>query len=1721
VKTVAIIATRDRVSLLRRAIASIGAQTVLPDNIIIVGEKSEDFPSEKIEIEERINANFLWLINSRTRCLSGALNTAIIHLIQMGIDPSNHYLAFLDDDDTWDPGYLRECICAVKQRNRDVIVTGIIRHEQNWSEGLRLSIPEKLDQNDFLLGNPNVQGSNLFVRMSSVLRAGCFDENLPSTTDRDLMIRILDLGNINWEIIPHYLVHHYADDRLRLSTYGSKAKLEGLRRFWEKYKNRMSDDQIIKFKERAERLFGWRENHLDLFNSKVCTTSIPISHNKHVYSLVVGFTATHLGCTEALLDDLQDFSSGLSSPMSLVILDNTPERQALEQILLNYSAVFPDLHLVTREEISRDADEGKLGSFYVDIDRRVGVSYGRTALHRYLYIKGLEKRNPIFWILDDDVRLNPLLYGSSASKVSPLEFEGYLNWLIDNKIAILVGGVWGDPPLPVASSIRVQLLELYTAIRETKLDSADSHREEGFHYKPASCLFPEAYYDLSVDRYDHLETPLRLWRESQGDIVTKEQVNSIKQGKNRLRPALPHSPLICSLPVRGGNTIVTDPECLRLYPNCSPRVNDQELRRGDTLWVAYNMYVGGEMVGLEEKRVEKGALFVKHERAPNQQQELLNGTFSADLIGSAFTYALTDLLRKKNFDGLPIIPKNNFREYLNFSEQEIDRVSSLTRDRLDQRTSLIRLNSWRIRGLADSIRVYLKELEGTIGGKRLGSSADFEEIYSLCEWVSAQFSEEKVSLFTNNLWTGIEEGLQKYMEGFSYSRELYARNLTRVANDEQKTRAKTMITNHFGLKSIQLIGSGQEGLVYSDGHHAFKYFLAGVNHFGPGMLEFLKEKLASNKGLKHIASLENILIKGNELVTISRFIEGSEYHVGYLRDLIELLSECKQNGIALTNLGPSNLRVGPQGLVYVDIGRSVVPYSDQLFREMCKRAYITYRWHFHPDLKKILTQSLSDENIPELFGLNWFLNAIEEKDVHNQMNQLLIETCLKDGGKKIFDYGCGTGSVADELARRGASVSCFDIDLTRFKERKHENLVECVEREDLNRLLKSGETFDVALCNLVLCVVEDKTEIKKIFRNLRQLVGSSGRVVVGICSPFFLGSGSTPSQYLYDVDESRYNEHFRFMLKVKTTGRVREEWHRPLDWYIHVARCADLELREAIEVPSIDIDALSPGSDQLILIFDPLKPLENSPRVSLMIKASAMEWRTVLMQVRHIVRQLEGPQSFIEKVLVTDDQVDGFSRQYSNADLEKFIDELKKLKSEGIIDRIIFSPRTEHEIRGTYDRWFGKRTLDPRAANGQPLFMTLYGFDQCVGDYVLQLDDDCLIRRTSRDHDYLGEMVSVLQNDPLAITVSLPIPYGRAKEYKYEKDGKPYRTEVRCCLLDKRRLESILPLENVICEGKLTLPWHRSLDKMNEKGLGRSYRGGDPRTCFIHLQNARKMDINGWCNIMYSIENGSLPLAQIDQPELVGETSEWVGRRNEEVVVLLRGKNVKLSKVRRCLESLETQNYKDWGAIIVDAGSSNGTKDYLTYLVKMRLKDKLTIISNWESITPIENIDFAIRKVCSNPESIIVHLDLDDALIGPKTLNNVLEAYQNGADVSVGSMLRTDKFAEYPVDFDDPRSKRGGNIWQHLRTFKKRLYDEVPEDYLKIDGEWIPHTEDWAFMLPIVELSTKPTWIKEAIYFYEPSSSKQRISESERETMVKKIVSKSRLRRDSNGKTIN
>ncbi len=181
------------------------------------------------------------------------------------------------------------------------------------------------------------------------------------------------------------------------------------------------------------------------------------------------------------------------------------------------------------------------------------------------------------------------------------------------------------------------------------------------------------------------------------------------------------------------------------------------------------------------------------------------------------------------------------------------------------------------------------------------------------------------------------------------------------------------------------------------------------------------------------------------------------------------------------------------------------------------------------------------------------------------------------------------------------------------------------------------------------------------------------------------------------------------------------------------------------------------------------------------------------------------------------------------------------------------------------------------------------------------------------------------------------------------------------------------------------------------------------------------------------------------------------------------------------------QSRKDWGAIIVDDASTNGLPDYAEMITK-QYKDKVTLIKNYHRKGILSNIHDAITNYCTNPFSVIVILDADDMLIGNNTLSLVHKHYINGADVTVGTPIRMDKgYYFYEPDFSHPRNHRGGDVWMHLRTFRKYLFDQVPMENLKKNGQWIDKFTELTYMVPIVEMSSHPVHITVPVYLWEPT----------------------------------
>ncbi len=272
--------SKKRTSLLiNRALKSIYSQkNISGENIevIIVDDNpiesknafSEEYEIIKNKVSELRNIHKLKenqfktfvIKNKRKQFFSGtgAWNTGI-DFIKKHRQEKLSYTAILDDDDEYKINYLSECL---RHTNKNTIaIFAPIIWKESVIERIHYIKKEELTPRHFFIGNPGVQGSNMFFKSELLEEIGGFDEDLPSTTDRDLMIRFLDhveknYNKSNMVVLREPLIIHYADGKDRVTDDKIKKK-QGLDLFYQKYKHRFSETDFLKSLERAKKLFGY------------------------------------------------------------------------------------------------------------------------------------------------------------------------------------------------------------------------------------------------------------------------------------------------------------------------------------------------------------------------------------------------------------------------------------------------------------------------------------------------------------------------------------------------------------------------------------------------------------------------------------------------------------------------------------------------------------------------------------------------------------------------------------------------------------------------------------------------------------------------------------------------------------------------------------------------------------------------------------------------------------------------------------------------------------------------------------------------------------------------------------------------------------------------------------------------------------------------------------------------------------------------------------------------------------------------------------------------------------------------------------------------------------------------------------------------------------------------------------------------------------------------
>lgn len=522
---------------------------------------------------------------------------------------------------------------------------------------------------------------------------------------------------------------------------------------------------------------------------------------------------------------------------------------------------------------------------------------------------------------------------------------------------------------------------------------------------------------------------------------------------------------------------------------------------------------------------------------------------------------------------------------------------------------------------------------------------------------------------------------------------------------------------------------------------------------------------------------------------------------------------------------------------------------------------------------------------------------------------------------------------------------------------------------------------------------------------------------------------------------------------------------------------------------------------------------ETGSRVTLLIKACAMDAATLAVQVRHIIGQFERPRRFAERVLAIDPYRGPFLRQHCEGDWQLLMEAAESLRGEGLLDRVLVAPDDLQSVTVINERWFCLRCDQSHSATGVPVAPQLWAFEQLHTRYMLQCDVDVLLGRRDTTHDFLGEMVDAAAT-PGVLGVGFNIAHAPdAPARPYDAPPGDYMPEVACGLMDLERMKTCRPLPNSITNGKLTLTWYRSLQEYQRQIGLRTLRGGDPRTFVVHPPNSWKNDAATLDRVRDLVSQGRLPSVQFESWALAGSPSDWsYERRHEAIVFVVKGRNTQPEKVQRCLSSLAMQDDQSFGLVLVDDGSDNGNSSILPHLLQ-RFTGRCTLVCRSQRQGYMKNTLLAVRDIISSPDALAVVLDMDDALLHRSVVTRLKQVAHEGADIVLAAMFRPDKPLKlYHPDFVATREKWGGEVWIHLRSFRKRLFDSLPVEYLHLDGEWIEDCEDYATMIPLVEMAKKPVYLPEYLYFHERSKPTTPELRSLRDCIVRQILAKSSRR---------
>jgi glycosyltransferase involved in cell wall biosynthesis len=236
-----VIPTRDRQTLLTRAVGSALAQSVPRIEVIVVDDGSK----QPIELDP--DARLKIVRHAESRGASAARNSGLAAA-------EGEWIAFLDDDDELTRDFVEESLVAAENSRLPPPVATLstveLRHPTGETREVRLPITLSLGESFFAIDDhPQFQGANSLFAPTAVVRSvGGWDENFQSWEVEDFLLRLSRVTSLQGVMKPLYVMHDHPAPRL---GENNAAMIDGARRMLAQYPEEFAENR-----SRTSRYYG-------------------------------------------------------------------------------------------------------------------------------------------------------------------------------------------------------------------------------------------------------------------------------------------------------------------------------------------------------------------------------------------------------------------------------------------------------------------------------------------------------------------------------------------------------------------------------------------------------------------------------------------------------------------------------------------------------------------------------------------------------------------------------------------------------------------------------------------------------------------------------------------------------------------------------------------------------------------------------------------------------------------------------------------------------------------------------------------------------------------------------------------------------------------------------------------------------------------------------------------------------------------------------------------------------------------------------------------------------------------------------------------------------------------------------------------------------------------------------------------------------------------------